>query len=224
MKKIFCIIFLIIVGMDLFAKLPRSSKTLSSYYYRKEKWIIGVGSCCAICFMGVPLLPLPSLGFIIHTPYRIGIEGGFSVFGGIGDEGELMVSIWSIQIIYDIIRISELKWSEEGLSRTTAGFYVGTGIAGYSTENSEDLYSGGYYLKRGDVKGVTISAGFNFTVSDVMMGIKILLLSPWEDRRYWEKRIPSEEIKQSGTTTKNLLFKNVYFLWPVPYISYVFTF
>jgi hypothetical protein len=218
MKKIFYVIFLMIIGMDISAKRPRFSTTRE----KKEEWIVGVGACGCCC--GYVLGAIP--GVVVHTPYKIGVEGSVPILLG-GTTGESFTIFGNIQLIYDIVKKRKIFVSKY---LSNYHLYTGIGVAGYHDDTK--WYVGGKFElnKQTDVGGITISLGTDIEIKlpnisgcglslhnrKLIIGAKILLLSPWYDRRYNETLLPSDKIDRIEKT-RNLLFKAVYF-FPLPYI------
>jgi hypothetical protein len=221
MKKIICIIFLIIIGIDLFAERPRFSTTRK----KKEDWTIGTGGCACCC--GSSLLVIP--GMIVHTPYRMGIEGslwwGFSEF--------LEESFWNIQLIYDVVQIKSPKRVFKNI--TKLHIYTGMGIGEDNVreiipKSEIDIFRETENIT--EIQGIIVSLGTDIVIKfpgcltyrkrSLIIGAKTLFLSPWYDRRYKKVTENGKILEEKETIREDLLFKTLHCIPLILYIYFQF--
>jgi hypothetical protein len=208
-----------IIGIDLFAELPRFSTTRE----KKEEWIIGTGGCACCC--GSSLLIAP--GVIVHTTYKMGIEGSFWWGAAEFSEG----CFWNIQLIYDVVQIN---FPPKGLFKNITKFhiYTGIGVGEYEERNIEPQSGIDFFRETENItemQGIIGTLGTDIVIKfpgclalrrpGFIIGAKIPFLSPWYDRRY-KKVIENEKIvEETEMIRKDLLFKTFHYLL-LPYIYF----
>jgi len=192
---------------------------------KKEEWIIGTGGC-ACCFLTTFLI---APGIIVHTSYRVGVEGSLYLGYHGGDASE---KFWNAQLIYDVVQIKSPKRLFKNI--TKLHIYTGIGVGEYDKSYSSYESDHGSFKETEnttEMQGIIVSLGTDIVIKfsgclalrrpGFIIGAKIPFLSPWYDRRY-KKVIENEKIvEETETIRKDLLFKTFHCILPfVPYIYF----
>lgn len=249
MKNLLSAILLVFVGFDLcgenyykyqaYKSASQDEKAPREWWQRQQEWfedgIVGVGGgfCFFCCFP--LLLPIPAPGLLVHTPYRIGVEGTMNaVMVGLAEYGGYSSILWNAQLIYDIVQKPiGIIWLEKG------HLYVGVGGGGVNffwkdvpEANKQDTAWINTLYEEEKI-GIAASVGIDVIVrlnifkccrappgSRLIVGGKLLWLYPWKDETVREYRKGTDK---KVTVEKKGRFSDILF-YPAPYVYFGFGF